>query len=88
MKKKVENNGTCCGNLSGAIVGAGDNRIRLGSVALTLDYDTAYALCNVLTEDKIGKHAYLESDQRPPLINLGKALAAFCDHSNARFGDQ
>jgi len=75
------NKATKCGGIQGAIVGT-DSRIELGTVKIVLDSKTAYALCNVLCEESIKKHPYLNTDQREPLIRLGEAIAVYCGHSN------
>jgi hypothetical protein len=75
------NKATKCGNITGTIV-ATESSIKLGTIDLTLDSDTAYALCNVLDKDLIGKHPYLDKGQREPLIKLGEAIAVYCGHSN------
>ena len=75
------NKATKCGEIGGAIVGT-VSRIELETVKVTLDSKTAYALCNVLGEESIKKHPYLNTDQREPLIKLGEAIAVYCGHSN------
>jgi hypothetical protein len=83
MELKI-NNATHSGRMAGSIVGT-DSKIELGTVNLELDLKTAFALCNVLCENKIINHEYLGRDQHQPLINLGKAIAAYCGHSSADF---
>lgn len=75
------NKATMCGGINGAIVGT-ESRIELGTVTVTLDAKTAYALCNVLGGESIMKHPYLNTSQREPLIKLGEAIAVYCGHSN------
>ena len=84
MPEFKDNNATRCGRLSGSIESTKSN-IVLGTVNISLDARTAYALCNVLCNDQIIKHPYLERSQHDPLIKLGEAIAAFCGHSNANF---
>lgn len=76
------NKATKCGNIAGAIA-ATESSIKVGTIEVTLDSSTAYALCNVLSKDLIEKHPYLDIGQREPLIKLGEAIAIYCDHSNA-----
>lgn len=83
--KRVGNNATKCSELQGAIVGT-DSRVAVGSINLTLDSDTAWALCNVLSESNVNKMGgSLEREQMPPLVNLGKAIGAIIDHPNRDF---
>jgi len=78
------NNATKNNRISGCISSTNSN-IKLGSVVLELDYETAWALCNVLTKEMIVEHPYLDRCQHEPLIKLGEAIGMYCGHSNANF---
>lgn len=76
------NKATSCGKLGGHIRGT-NSWIKLGTISLELDLNTAHALCNVLCPEDINKNHDLGEAHRKSLIKLGAAIAAFCDHSNA-----
>lgn len=80
--KRLGNNAISCGDLQGHIKGT-KSEVRLSSVEVKLDGETAWALCNILSKNNIEKSkGVLEKCQMQKLINLGEALAAFVDHPN------
>ena len=85
--KRLGNNAIRCGNLQGHIKDT-KSEIKLLSVEIKLDSETAWALCNILSKGSIEKsRGSLEKCQVQKLISLGEALAAFVDHPNGNFKD-
>jgi hypothetical protein len=82
------NNATSCSNIQGHIRSTKDSYIRLGTINLTLDTETAYALCNILSKELIEEHMHLAECQKEPLVKLGEAISIFCDHPNQNIGDK
>lgn len=73
------------GHLNGAVEG-GDAHVSVSEITLKLDYSTAYALCNLLTDSAIERSAALESDQAKAMSELGAALGRLIDHGAANNG--
>jgi len=71
--------GTSCGKLSGHIRGT-DSHIKVKTVTVDLDYDTAWALCNLLHDFNLESSPNLETSQKTPLINLGSAIGRIIGH--------
>ncbi len=55
--------------------------IRVKTIQIDLDADTAYALCNLLSGSALEKgEIHLEKEQVVRLKNLGAAIGKFIDH--------
>ena len=76
-------NGTQSGSLFGAIKQT-ESYITLHSVRLVIDYENAYALCNVLHDKSLKESNYLESDQRAKLSSLGTALGRLVENPSQK----
>ena len=74
------------GDINGAIECTKGSKIQVSEITIRLDYDTAWALANQLTDDSI-KRAYAVGDgQVLALSNLGAALGRLIDHHAANNG--
>ena len=84
--QRLGNNAVSSDELQGSIEKTA-SEIKLGSVEVTLDRATAWALCNVLSKNHIEKECVscLEKNQHESLIKLGAAIAAFIDHPSRDF---
>jgi len=84
--KRLGNNAIKCDEMQGAIEKTESN-IKVGTLKIELDGDTAWALCNVLSKTHIEKECVMQLDknQHDCLIKLGEAIAAFIDHPNRNF---
>ncbi|HHJ3081437.1 TPA: hypothetical protein ACPVZG_005334 [Vibrio parahaemolyticus] len=85
-RKEIPNNALHCDGLEGKIKHT-ESYISVGLLDVTLDDETAWALCGVLSEDKVTSHPYLDRDQHGMLIELGKSIAPFIDHPLNKIGD-
>lgn len=74
------------GSLSGHVHGTKGTQIKVSEVTLTLDKETAWALCNVLHDSQLLANVYIEDPQRVILSTLGAALGRIMDHSSSRNG--
>lgn len=74
------------GNLNGAIESTPGSVIHLSEVTLRLDYDTAYALANQLSDRALKDAHAVEGAQVAALSNLGAALGRLIDHPTANNG--
>lgn len=72
------------GNLNGHIEKT-NSEINVSEVTLKLDASTAYALANMLTEDRIDE-GHWPKHQHEALMNLGAALGRLIDHRAANNG--
>jgi hypothetical protein len=81
--KEPRNIGTKCGNMIGAIKNT-DSCIKSCDITIRLDTQTAWALCNVLSENYIKSSCgqVIETSQHRGLISLGAAIGTFIDHPN------
>lgn len=58
-----------------------DSHISVKAITLDLDSITAWALCNLLTSERIDANScVLEESQKVRLRNLGAAIGALIDH--------
>lgn len=71
------------GQLNGAINNT-DSAIRVDVICLKLDYETAWALCNLLLSDSIKRSLALESGQVPGMLSLGSVIGQLIDHPSAK----
>ncbi len=74
------------GNLNGALEGSDGSAIQVSEITLRLDYNTAWALANQLTDDVINRANAVEGEQVAALSNLGAALGRLIDHPAANNG--
>lgn len=74
------------GNLSGYLECTKSSQIAVSEITLRLDYETAYALCNLLTDSAIQESTRLEKDQAAAMANLGAAIGRLIDHHAANNG--
>jgi hypothetical protein len=74
------------GDINGAVECTKTTRIKVSEVTLQLDYDTAWALANQLTDRAIKAANAVENEQVAALSNLGAALGRLIDHSAANNG--
>ncbi len=73
------------GDISGVVEGT-NSHIQVSEVTLKLDYETAWALANHLTDNAISRACSVEGEQVTALSNLGAALGRLIDHSCANNG--
>lgn len=75
------------GDLNGAIENTKGSQILVSEVTLNLDFDTAWALCNVLSDSALeSTRSHTEDSQRKSLATLGAALGRLIDHPAANNG--
>ena len=74
------------GNLNGAIEKTSTSYISVTEITLRLDRDTAWALCNLLTDAVIGRANAVEGTQIESLSNLGAGLGRLIDHPSGNNG--
>jgi hypothetical protein len=72
-------NGTSSGNLSGHIRNT-ESWIKVNTITVDFDFNTAYALCNLLMDSDLKKSHCLERDQVDKLSSLGAALGRIVEH--------
>ena len=77
--------GVSCGHLTGHIRET-ESRIAIKIIALDLDRETAYALCNLLCDSSLKGSKYLADEQIKKLSSLGAALGRVVEHSSAKNG--
>lgn len=83
--KRLGNNAVKCNQLQGSIKET-ESEIKLNSINLKLDSNTAWGLCNLLAESSLNDaDKYINDNQKNELVNLGKAIAAFIDHPSRDF---
>lgn len=70
------------GNLNGYVEDTDKSHIEVSEVTLKLDSETAWALCNVLTDESL-KQLCIE---HKGLSQLGAALGRLIDHLSANNG--
>ncbi len=71
------------GNQQGFVEDCNNTHVQVTEITLRLDHETAYALCNVLTDSELEKCFNIENDQRKSLETLGAAIGRLIDHSAA-----
>lgn len=70
------------GELTGHIMTT-DSRIRIKTIQLDLDFETAYALCNVLHWEQLDRmKGVCVADQIKLLLSLGAAIGQLVEHSS------
>lgn len=74
------------GHLTGAIEGTNTSHIKVSHICLDLDHATAWALCNMLTDEVLEKAYSIEGKQKDTLSNLGAAIGRLIDHHAANNG--
>lgn len=74
------------GKLTGYLEKTDGSQIAVSEVTLKLDYTTAYALCNLLTDGAIARSCSVEGKQIDAMSNLGAALGRLIDHHSANNG--
>ena len=72
------------GNINGSISQSADSSIKVSNIDVNLDFDLAWALCNILTDDVID--TTLNKSQRIVLSNLGAGIGRMIDHPSANNG--
>ena len=75
------------GNVNGFIKNT-DSHIIVSKLGLTLDRDTAWALCNLLTDKAIKDSLLLDKKQKPGLTSLGAVLGHLIDHPAGSNGEK
>jgi hypothetical protein len=78
--KKLKDSVISSKGINGHIKGT-KSFITIDKIKLELDFDTAWALCNLLDESTISKNT--DKCQREGLINLGIAIGTVIDHGIA-----
>lgn len=83
MKKNTAISSGWKGDINGHIAGTGDCRIKVKIIAIDIDYEAAWALCNLL-QDSVLKtfKQHLDEDQIKTLSQVGAALGHFIDHAS------
>ncbi len=76
------------GHINGTIEKTVDSSIKISNIDINLDFDTAWALCNLLTDDAIERAKAVEGKQIDQMSNLGAALGRMIDHDSANNGDR
>jgi hypothetical protein len=74
------------GNLNGHIEGTDGAQIKVSEITLKLDYCTAWALANLLTDRAVHDSNSVEGEQIKALSNLGASLGRLIDHLAANNG--
>jgi hypothetical protein len=74
------------GNLNGHIENTKDAQIGVSEITLKLDFETAWALANQLTDRAIEEAKAVENGQIAALSTLGAALGRLIDHHAANNG--
>lgn len=73
---------TSSGDLSGHIKKT-ESWIRIKTIQVDLDYETAYALCNVLHHSELDKlQGVCLPEQLQRLLHLGAAIGQLVEHSS------
>lgn len=75
------------GNINGYIEKT-DSHVQVDKIQLTLDRETAWALCNILFDSSIEENTTLEKNQKEMMSELGAALGRLIDHSSTNNGDR
>ena len=73
------------GNING-VVECTDSHVQVSQITLRLDYQTAYALANLLCDSALERAQAVEGNQRDALSHLGAALGRLIDHHAANNG--
>ncbi len=74
------------GNLNGVLENTDGSGIEVSEITLRLDRETAWALCNHLTDRAIQAANSVENKQVDALSTLGAALGRLIDHHSANNG--
>ena len=75
------------GNLNGAVEKTKHTSIQVSEVTISLDNETAWALCNLLSDNNLTNDK-LDKNQISGLSNLGAALGVIFDHPSANNGNR
>lgn len=78
---------TSCGQINGHIKNT-ESYISIGTIELKLDKETAWALCNRLSESALKDlgGGYVDADQIEKLRSLGGVIGRFISHPSANNG--
>jgi hypothetical protein len=75
------------GHINGRIEGASGTSIRVDTVTVTLDHQTAWLLCNLLSDSAIQRSVATDGEKDfETLSNLGAAIGRMIDHNAANNG--
>ncbi len=74
------------GHLNGHIEHTRASQINVSEVSVRLDSETAWALCNLLSDGSIERSNAVEGKQVDALSNLGAAIGRMIDHPSANNG--
>ncbi len=74
------------GNLTGHVEDCKDTEVEIGRITVKLDKDTAWALCNLLTDGAIERANSVEGEQIKSMSTLGAAIGRLIDHPAANNG--
>lgn len=74
------------GNLNGHLEHTSGSHIEVTEVTVKLDRDTAWALCNQLSDAAINLANAVEDKQISALSTLGAAIGRLIDHPSANNG--
>ena len=79
--------GGWCGHINGNIESTDGASVRVGTITVTLDYKTAWSLCNLLTDSAIQRSVATDGGKDfEAMSNLGAALGRMIDHNSANNG--
>ncbi|MDY7537552.1 hypothetical protein QN372_00150 [Undibacterium sp. RTI2.1] len=70
-------------NINGYVEGCVKTEVKVSQINLSLDQETAWALCNLLCDSELEKSGAINRPQFPMMSNLGAALGRMIDHSAA-----